>query len=499
MSHSGLEAHGRGGRVRFTGPFAAAAQRISSVASGALRSTGAEVASAVFAGSSVSRGSPGSRASAGCAAVIALAVVSCLSSTAAAQESRLDELRAASHASPADPAAALAYGRSLRRAGHGPEALTEFHRGLGFGASKPQTAALLELEVARTYADRHDMPRAMGACKELERRKGPGPETVATPESHACSAIAYLSWQRATEALGEAAAALAKDPSSYDAKVAEGRAYELELKPLDAEASYRAAIAFDRGGAAEEAHVALGRVLSKEGKRDEGVAELRKALQLDASDPDALFALGAALAPGAESTGFLERATRERPSFAEAWLALGIQQLASGNLAAARDAADAAVKGDPGSVGALVVSGKIALAQNRPDDALRAGQAALKIVANNAAAVLLVADGNARKGEIDAALEAYQTAWGLDHGDPAPLVHASEACHVAARDTSARAFAAKAAQEFPNWAPAWAALGDALVGQKETQAARDAYRKALAVPDGAVDRGAVAQKLASLQ
>jgi tetratricopeptide (TPR) repeat protein len=431
---------------------------------------------------------------------VALIAVSCLSATAAAQESKLDELRGASHAAPTDPAAALAYGRSLRRAGHGAEALTELHRGLGFGASKPQTAALLELEVARAYADRHDMPRAMGACKELERRKGPGPETIATPESHACSAIAYLGWQRATESLGEAAAALAKDPSSYDAKVAEGRAYELELKPLDAEAAYRAAIALDRaGGAAEEAHVALGRVLSKEGKRDEGVAELRKALQLDANDPDALFELGAALAPGAESTGFLERATRERPSFAEAWLALGTQQLASGNLAGARDAADAAVKSDPASVAALVLSGKIALAQSRPDDALRAGQAALKIVANNAAAMLLVADGNARKGEIDAALEAYQTAWGLDHADPAPLVHASEACHVASRDTSARAFAAKAVQEFPNWAPAWAALGDALVGQKETKAARDAYRKALAVPDGAIDRGALAQKLASLQ
>jgi tetratricopeptide (TPR) repeat protein len=497
MSHSGLEAHGARRRVRFAalaGPFSVAALRIASVVYAASRSRRAGIASAVFAASSVSRGS------ARAVGIVALAVVSCLSSVAAAQESKLDELRAASRAAPADPAAALAYGRSLRRAGHGAEALTELHRGLGYGASKPQIAALLELEMARAYADRHDMPRAMGACKELERRKGQGPETVPTTESHVCGAIAYLSWQRATEALGEAAAALAKDPSSYDAKVAEGRAYELELKPLDAEAAYRAAAALDRaGGAAEEAHVALGRVLAKEGKRDEGVAELRKALQLDANDPEALFELGAALAPGAESTGFLERATRERPSFAEAWLALATQQLASGNLAAAKDTADAAVKSDPGSVGALVVSGKIALAQNRPDDALRAGQAALKIVANNTAAVLLVADGNARKGEIDAALEAYQTAWGLDHADPAPLVHASEACHVASRDTSARAFAAKAAQEFPNWAPAWVALGDALVGQKETKAARDAYRKALAVPDGAIDHGAVAQKLAALQ
>ena len=78
-------------------------------------------------------------------------------------------------------------------------------------------------------------------------------------------------------------------------------------------------------------------------------------------------------------------------------------------------------------------------------------------------------------------------------------MHASEACHAASRDTSARAFGAKAAQEFPNWAPGWVALGDALVGQKEIKDARDAYRKALAVTDGSIDRSAVAQKLAALQ
>ncbi len=419
------------------------------------------------------------------------------SRAAGAQQSKLEALRSASRAAPGDPGAALALGRALRGAGHVPEAVAELRRGLAVGPSRPEIVALLRLEIARAFADRHDLPRAMASCKELERRKGAGPETVPTPESHACASVAYLGWQRATEALSEASAALAKDPSSYDAKVAEGRAYELELQPTDAESALRGAIGIRSDG--EDAHVALGRVLAKAGKKDEGIAELRKALALDASDPDALYELGDALAPSAESTALFERATRERPSFAEAWLALGRQDLGEGNLAAAKDAADMAVKSDPGSVAALVLSGKVALAGDRPDDALRAGQAATKIVANNAAAVLLVADSHARKGDIDLALEAYQTAWGLDHSDPAPLVNASRACHAASRDTSARAFGAKAAQEFPNWAPGWVALGDALVGQKETKAARDAYRKALAVSDGPIDRSAVAQKLAALQ
>lgn len=416
---------------------------------------------------------------------------------AGAQESRVDGLRAASRASPGDAAAALALGRALRRAGRAPEAVSELRRGLAVAASRPEIAAQIHWEVARAYADGHDLPHAIASCKELERRKGAGPETIATPESHACASVAYLGWQRATESLAEADLALAKDPSSYDAKVSEGRAYELELKATEAESALRGAIALRGDG--EDAHVALGRVLWKAGRKDEGIAELRRAIELDANDPDALYELGDALLPSAESVALFERATRERPSFAEAWLALGRQDLAAGNLPGAKDAADAALKSGPGSVAALVLSGKVALAGDRPDDALRAAQAALKIVPNNAAAVLLVADSDAKKGEIDPALEAYQTAWGLDHADPAPLVHASEACHAASRDTSARAFGAKAVQEFPSWAPGWVALGDALVGQKETKAAREAYRKALAVPDGPVDRGAVAQKLAALQ
>jgi tetratricopeptide (TPR) repeat protein len=414
-----------------------------------------------------------------------------------AQESKVEALRVASRASPGDAGAALALGRALRRAGQGVEALAELRRGLAMAAAQPEIAAKIHWEAARAYADRHDLPHAMASCKELERRKGVGPETVATPESHACASVAYLGWQRASEALTEASAALAKAPSLYDAKVSEGRAYELELQPTEAESAYRGALALRGDG--EDAHVAMGRLLWKAGRKEEGIAELRKALDLDASDPDALYELGAALLPAAESLTLFERATRERPSFTEAWLALGQQDLAAGDLAAAKNAMDAAVKSDPGNAAALVLSGKVALALDRPDDALRAAQAALKIVANNAAAVLLVADSNARKGEIDLALEAYQTAWGLDHANPAPLVHASQACHAATRDTSARAFASKAAEAFPNWAPAWDALADALVGQKETKAAREAYRKALAVSDGTLDRGSVAQKLAALQ
>ena len=158
-----------------------------------------------------------------------------------------------------------------------------------------------------------------------------------------------------------------------------------------------------------------------------------------------------------------------------------------------------AVKSDAGSVAALVLSGKVALAMDRPDDALRAGQAAMKIVANNAAAVLLVADSDARKGDIDLALEAYQTAWGLDHADPTPLVHASQACHTASRDTSARAFGAKAAQEFPNWAQAGPPSATRSRARKRRRPPATRIARPSRSPTAPSIGARIAQKLAALQ
>lgn len=409
---------------------------------------------------------------------------------AIAQESAVAGLQSAAHAAPGDPAAALALGRALRRAGRATPALSELRRGIALSGAHPDLLAALHWEVARTLSDRRDFAATMTECKVL----GTLPGQAAA--GHACAADAHLIWQRSTEALGEVALALAKDPHSYEAKLAEGRAYDLALDAAKSEAAFRAALAASADGV--DAHVGLGRLLVRTGHRDDGVGELRRAVALDPDGPDALFALGAALAPSDESVQLMAHATAGRPVFAEAWLALGDQLLATGHAAEARHAGDMALKADGTSVGPYVLLGKVALAENRPDDAIHAGEAALKIVANCAPAKLLIADGDAKKGDVDLALEAYQAAWGLDHGDPTPLVHASEASHAAGRDTSAQAFGMKAVQEFPKWGPAWAALGDALVGRGDKPGARDAYQKALAA-DGPVDKDAVQRKLGAVR
>ena len=422
--------------------------------------------------------------------VLSCSVFAAGSPAANAQESQLDGLRSAAKASAGDPAAALALGRALRRAGHPVDALNELHRGIALSASKPDLLLQLRWEVARVHIARRDFGQTMTACRVLGSLPG------GAAQGHACAAEAHLVWQRATEALVEVAAALTKDPHCFEAKLAEARAYDFALETSKSEAAFRTALAWRPDAA--DAHLGLGRLLVKDGRRDDGVAEPRRAVQLDPSGPDALYELGVTLPVGDERTVLLERATHERASFTAAWLALGLEQFAAGRLVDAHKSADQAVRGDPGSTTAHVLLGKVALAEGRPDDAIKEAEAALKIVANVPAAKLLVGDANAKKGEIDRAVEAYQAAWGLDHGDPTPLVHAAEACHAAGRDTSARAFGVRVTQEFPKWGPGWVALGDALAAQGEKQEARNAYQRALA-GEGPIDRAGIERKVTALQ
>ncbi|MGH7434114.1 MAG: tetratricopeptide repeat protein [Polyangiaceae bacterium] len=426
------------------------------------------------------------------ASFVSLALAAVCSS-AGAQESQIATLRAATTAAPGDASAGLSLGRALRRAGHLKEAGAELRRARAIAG--PSVALAVDWERERLEYDRRDYFQAIVVCKDIASL--PGKVGAGAPE-HGCLAAAELVRQRATEALNETALALAKDPRCFEAKLAEGRAYSLQLDGTRAEASLRAAMGLQPTSV--EPFLELGRVLERQGKHDDAVADLRSAVQLDPHAPDALFALASAMGPwgGAERLDLLKRATDERPSFLEAWLALGAGLLDANRVGDAKAAASAALQVDATSAPARILLGKIALIEGHPDEAIDDGRAALKVMANSAAATLLVADGQAKKGELDLALEAYQAAWGLDHGDPTPLVHASEACHTGGRDTSARAFGIKATQEFPKWGPGWAALGDALVGQNERLAARDAYRRALA-GDGLPSASGVQAKLAALQ
>jgi cytochrome c-type biogenesis protein CcmH/NrfG len=431
-------------------------------------------------------------------ALLAALSVVLLAPSAAAQQSQIDGLKAAARAQPNDPAAALALGRAYRRAGRTQEALTELRRGVNLAR-----AAQIDLhwEIARTLEMRGDFGPTMVQCKVLgalpaDSGRGRSAADVAAA-GHACAAEAHLLWKRASEALVETALAL-KSSKSYEAKIAEAAAHELELKWKEAEAAYKEAI----GWAADrpDAHVALGRMLRTKPSPDaEGaVRELREAARLDPTSPEIAYELGVALGPTPEALQLLTRATTERRAYGAAERRLAEVQLALGHIKEAHAAAETALKDDATDAGTHVTYGRVLLAENKPDDAIRAAHSALKILANSAPAKLLLADAYAKKNEIDLAVEAYQASYGLDHSDPSALVHAAEACRAAGRFTSARAFGMKATQEFPTWGPAWVAFGDALAADGEPKNARSAYESALKA-QGPVDAAAVQAKIRALK
>jgi len=409
----------------------------------------------------------------------------------AAQESLVEGLKSAARAAPYDATASLQYGRALRQAGHEKEAAQELRRGMALPAGgQGETSIWLRYELARTAIDQHDFWGAMATCRSLGSMPG------ASAAGHACMAEDHLLWRRGSEALLETSQALANGTRNYEAKVVEGLSHELEVNDADAEASFREAIAWvpDAG----EAHMWLGQLLVRRLRRDQGVAELRRAVELEPNSPEPAFELATAMPSTPEAATLLEKAVRERPLYVPALLRLGDVDLDLARLSPARQAAEAVIRARASEPAAYIVLGRVALAEGKPDEALRAGQQAQSLVSNSARAKLLVADAYAAKGEIDFAIEGYQAAYGLDPGDPTSLVHASVACHAAERDTSARAFGERVTHDFPEWGPGWVALGEALAGQGETARARTAYETALQAK-GPVDSASVRAKLVAVR
>jgi tetratricopeptide (TPR) repeat protein len=395
----------------------------------------------------------------------------------------LDELRAAARAPPKDPQAALELGRSLRRAG----LYKESHRVLK-NAPAGSIGPTLRLEAVRALIAAGQQKPAMRECGALKK--------TWKVTGEICEAEALLLWRRGSLAVPTAERALELEPQNYDALVAKGRALGLVGQPADAESALREAIAGD--GTRFEAWYRLGELLIANGDATHGVDALRKAHALEKREPELLLALAEALSSSSERVALLEAAVQIRPDFAAALGRLGEALLDEGKLAEAETALKRALSLDKKAAGTLVAMGRLQLARNEPQKALDNANAALKVVANHAAAKLLQADALAQKGEIDLAIEAYEAAHGYARSNPAPLVHAARACLDGKRPTTAAAFADRATQEFPKWGPAWEISGDVSVEQGEKAAAKAAYQKALS-GEGPVDTRKIKAKLAALK
>ena len=204
--------------------------------------------------------------------------------------------------------------------------------------------------------DRHDFVQTPWPCKALAAQ-GRGARDGPTAEGHACAADAYLVWQRATEALAEIAAALATDPRCYEAKVAEGRAYEFALDAARSEAAYRAALAHaadGRGAARGPGPRALEG--GQEGRRGRRAAQGARARPERSRRALRAGRRARSRRPRASASSSTRRASAPR-SPRPGWRSGG-KSSPRGTWPQRRDAADAAVKSDPGSVAALVLVGQ---------------------------------------------------------------------------------------------------------------------------------------------
>lgn len=413
---------------------------------------------------------------------------SMVATTASADESAVESARAVVKAAPGSSEASFAYGKALRRAGREGDALAELRRAFGLTGGKSEMATRVQWELARTQIARRAFEQALATCKAMP--------ASAEASSHVCAAEAHLLWRRGTQAEAELASvnpAKASAEVQYAAKVAAGRVHELASKDVEAEAAYREAIRLSERSA--DAYLSLGTLLRRTGR--DGAPSLRKAVELDPHDPFALLELGRSLPQGsAEALATFKRAVIERPAGLEALRDLADGLLVAQQLSDAKEIVATILKLAPNDVSARVIAGRLALADGRPDDAIKQGEAAAKLMPNVQAARLLVADAWSKKGEIDLAVEAYQAAFWLDNSDLTPLVSAAAACLAAGRVTSAKAFGARATKDFGHSTLAWTALGDALAADRDVPGARAAYETAKKAGGG--DVAMLDKKLARL-
>ncbi|MEO9142227.1 MAG: tetratricopeptide repeat protein, partial [Polyangiaceae bacterium] len=263
-----------------------------------------------------------------------------LALSASAQESSLDGLKSSTKAAPNDPKAALAYGRALRLAGHLPESTDELRRGANlYGAHTGPDAIALHVELARTEIAKREYGKAMVQCKVVQDLNG------GAAEGHACAAEAHLLWRRGSEALDEAKKALASDKNSLDAKIAEGNAYSLQLQDVDAKKSFDEASALAPSDA--RPWLGLGRLYVATAKKEEAIAAYKRAVVLDPSDADANYELARIVPSPTDAIGYVETATRERPTFPEALAYRATLDVVLGRLADAKTSATAALKHAP--------------------------------------------------------------------------------------------------------------------------------------------------------
>ncbi|MGF1464551.1 MAG: tetratricopeptide repeat protein [Sandaracinaceae bacterium] len=424
------------------------------------------------------------------ALVVALITPSGLSS---AQETRLPSLRQRAEEAPRDYEAQRALGEALLRAARYREAERTFQAAarLRRGEQRPL------YDVARVHFARREYHDARAACRNLARidRR--------SALYHVCMARAFLAWGRASRAFDSVERALAVDADDYDALLALGDAHRLRASVDEAVQAYRRAIA--ENGRAAEPHLGLGLLYLNARRPSEGIAALRRALELDGDSPDILFELGRALLPadggdqGArEAIPLLRRAVAGRPSFALAHAALGDALLGVGSASEAAEAYRTALGLQEDLAVARAGLGRAQAAMGQLEEAEATLRAALEDLSNDWSATSTLARVLVQRNQRQEAYDVLLRAADLDRSDTRALMQAAAMAMEENRAVYALTFLERVVAIDEDYAPALAMMGDAYASQRLRSRAADLYRQALA-GQGPIDRAEVQRKLREVQ
>lgn len=409
--------------------------------------------------------------------VVALASITTI---VTAQVTELSRLEAAAEAAPRDYDAVRAHGIGLLRAGRYRDA----ERVLGRAARLAPRGSLEGLfDVARAAIAAHDHRAAERACRALGR------VSKTAPLFYVCNARADLVWNRSARAFEAIEAALAVEPSNYEALYALGEAHRLRAAIADAESAYGRA-STERPAAAEP-HLGLGRLYLAAGRHADAVRALRRAAELDGTWPEVQYELARALnaqTPGAaEARTLLESATAGRPDWTEAHIALGDVRLSASMAAEAEAAYRAAIALDDESGPAHAGLGRALVARGDWAGAEAPLRHALELVANDASSTLALGDVLAHTDRETEAYEVYRHATDLDPRNPEGLLRAARLALGQRLDVLASGFLDRILERTPDNGAALCLYGDVMVARGDRTRARDYYTRSL-TGSGPVDR-----------
>ncbi len=337
-------------------------------------------------------------------------------------------------------------------------------------APSSEDAIMATRDAAKALAKKGNLTAALGECRKL-----------ATPYAAVCSAEVYTKPRRAAQADDELARVALPEsaPTRLRAwsKLVEGKTRGLALDNEQAALLFREASALAPQWC--EPYAAKGDVSTGEA----AAIAYRRALELCAGDRDTALSLARVLPAGAERLAVAKKLRAENVAAKAAPDADVLSMIAesawlTGAQEDALEAAHSTLALRAGDRNATLVLAESALRDKNAGEAAELARALVKRDPNDRAAHLALAGALALADKLDAAADAYRTAFALDAKDVSPLLAASRMFLDHGKLTSARAYALKATEDVRASKDAWKQLGDVYQADKMPAAASAAYARA---------------------